>query len=164
MKVIEYNGSVYPHLQEEGFASSYAFPFAKKICKGTGLDIGPNKSEWALPGAQPIDLVFDDPWDAMHLPEGTFDYIFSSHCLEHIEDWVGVLDYWKIKLKGGGILFLYLPHYDQKYWRPWNNRKHIHAFYPSLLKDYFIDRGWNNIFVTEGYDLNHSFYAVAENL
>lgn len=161
MKTIEYRGDRYPTLQGEGFASQYAFPFAQKFCKGDGFDIGCNRQEWVYPGAQGIDLNFDDGFDAFNLPARQVDYIFSSHCLEHLPDWVGALDYWAEHLKEGGAMFLYLPHFAQKYWRPWNNRKHINVLSPEMLRGYYEDRGYREIFVTEGYDLNHSFYAVA---
>ena len=90
------------------------------------------------------------------------DYIFSSHCLEHLNDWVGALDHWTTRLHKGGIIFLYLPHPDQEYWKPWSNRKHIHLLEPTHIKDYFKAKNFSKVFVTTGYDLNHSYYAVAE--
>jgi len=163
MKTIEHENKTYPLLQTEGFAAQYAFPFAKKMLFGEGLDIGCGKKEWKYPGAKAIDLAFEDDWDAYNLPEKEYDYIFSSHCLEHLTDWVGALDYWKTRLKNGGIMFLYLPHYSQTYWRPWNNRKHLSILQPEYLNDYFENRGYKNI-ITTGYDLNNAFYAVAENI
>jgi SAM-dependent methyltransferase len=131
---------------------------------GEGLDIGCNRPEWAFPGAILIDPILSGEWHAYNLPDKQYDYIFSSHCLEHLEDWVGALDYWKTRLKRGGTIFLYLPHYSQTYWRPWNNRKHVSIINSEFLRDYFVSRQYTNIFVTEGYDLNHSFYGVAENV
>lgn len=162
IETVEYKGKLYPQYQTTGNAAKFAIPFAKEILKGNGLDIGCNRAEWAYPDAMMIDLELDDEWSAYHLPDKEFDYIFSSHCLEHLTDWVGALDYWGEHLKSDGVMFLYLPHYAQEYWRPWNNRKHINALMPNVLEDYFVDRGYKKIFVTEGYDLNHSFYAVAE--
>ena len=165
MEHIEFNGQSYPLFQTTGNASRFAIPFAKEFCFGEGLDIGCCKPEWCYPGATPIDIEFDDPWDAYNLPTRFYgpgktikwDYIYSSHCLEHLQDWVGALDYW---CSNADTIFLYLPHYDQEYWRPWNNRKHITSFLPFMLKDYFTDKGYHH-FVSEGWDLNHSFYAVA---
>ena len=163
MQVIEYKGKNYPEFQCRGNASQFAIPFAKHFCKGKGLDIGCMKTEWAFPGATPIDLEFDDPWHADHLPPEKVDYIFSSHCLEHVEDWVATLLYWTSAIKGGGTLFLYLPHYDQEYWRPWNNRKHRHAFTPEIIVDFMSDVGYSNIFSSQR-DLNHSFIVVGEKI
>jgi hypothetical protein len=61
--------------------------------------------------------------------------------------------------KKGGILFLYLPDFSQKYWRPWNNRKHQHCFTPNIIQTFLTDKNMKNIFVT-GVDLNNSFVCV----
>ena len=161
IKTIQFNNKTYPAFQAEGFAAKFAFPFAKQVCQGNGLDIGCNRPEWALEGAIQVDPVIDPQYDAYNLPIGEFDYIFSSHCLEHLPDWVRALDYWQLKLLSGGAMFLYLPHPDQSYWKPWHNRKHFHSIYPDMIKEYLVDRGWKNIFVT-GCDLNHSFTVIAE--
>ena len=161
MQVLDYKGDKYPHFQSIGNASQFAIPYAKHFCDGFGYDIGCMKKEWSYPGSIAIDLDFDDPWDANHLPDDKMDYIFSSHCLEHVDDWAGTLLYWTEKLCDGGILFLYLPHYDQKYWRPWNNRKHIHAFVPNMIVDFMEENGYTNIFSSQR-DLNHSFIVVGE--
>ena len=110
-----------------------------------------------------VDLIFDDEWEAYNLPDKKVDYIYSSHCLEHLPDWVKALDYWTEKLKPGGVLFLYLPDYNQEYWRPWNNRKHTHIFTPKIIKDYMIDRGYKDIFNSER-DLNDSFMIVGQKM
>jgi len=161
MQVVEYKGEKYPHFQTIGNASQFAIPFAQYFCLGKGYDIGCMKKEWAYPGSIAIDLDFDDPWDADNLPDEQVDYIFSSHCLEHVPDWSGTLLYWTKKIRSGGVLFLYLPHYEQKYWRPWNNRKHIHAFVPDMVVDFMKENGYTNIFSSQR-DLNHSFIVVGE--
>ena len=106
-------------------------------------------------------MLFDDEWEAYNLPDTKVNYIYSSHCLEHLPDWISALDYWTSKLKTGGVLFLYLPHYNQEYWRPWNNRKHLHVFTPQIIKDYMESRGYINVFVSDR-DLNDSFMVVGE--
>ena len=108
MQVLDYKGDKYPYFQSIGNASQFAIPYAKHFCEGFGYDIGCMKKEWSYPGSIAIDLDFDDPWDANHLPDDKMDYIFSSHCLEHVDDWVGTLNYWTDNLRQGGILFLYL--------------------------------------------------------
>jgi predicted SAM-dependent methyltransferase len=158
---LSYKGKLYPKFQDEGNASQFAIPFAKHFCHGVGYDIGCNRVEWALPGATPIDLIFDDDFDAFNLPDQLVDFIYSSHCLEHLDNWVDALDYWHTKLKTGGILFLYLPHYNQEYWRPWNNKKHKHIFTSQIITDYMTDRGYRRKFNSER-DLNDSFMVVAE--
>jgi predicted SAM-dependent methyltransferase len=174
METINFNGKDYPALQAHGFASQYSFPFATLLCKGEGVDVGYSKPEWKLPGAIGVDLdkvsfasstgeSDMNGYSATNFIGQELDYIFSSHCLEHLNDWVGVLDYWSSKLKSGGVLFLYLPNTDyQEYWRPMHNRKHCNWLTPAMLKSYYESRSFKNVFVTEGYDLNGSFYAVGE--
>lgn len=165
IETIEFKGESYPLFQSQGFASQFSFPFAKQVCKGIGYDIGCNRDEWGLPGAIKIDIAFKDGYDALNLPSGLVSYIYSSHMAEHLVNWVKAIDYWHSKLEQSGVLFLYLPNMDaQHYWKPWNNRKHVHYFNPILFKKYFEDNRdkWCNVFVTEGYDLNYSFYAIAE--
>jgi predicted SAM-dependent methyltransferase len=161
IKTIIFKGNVYPSFQAEGNASQFAIPYAKHVCSGDGYDIGCMKKEWSFPGSTPIDLSFDDGYHALNLPSKNVDYIFSSHCLEHIDDWVDTMDYWYDTLSYGGTLFLYLPDYTQEYWRPWNNKKHRNMFSPQIIKDYMIDRGYKNIFVS-GVDLNNAFMVMGE--
>ena len=78
MQVLDYKGDKYPHFQSIGNASQFAIPYAKHFCDGFGYDIGCMKKEWSYPGSIAIDLDFDDPWDANHLPDDKMDYIFSS--------------------------------------------------------------------------------------
>jgi len=161
INTIQFKDKLYPKFQDEGNASQFAIPFAKHFCKGNGVDIGCNRKEWAYPGATGIDLNFNDGNDAYNFKYDNLDYVYSSHCLEHLPDWVKALDYWTTKLNTGGVLFLYLPHYNQEYWRPWNNRKHMHIFTPEIIKDYMTDSGYVNVFVSER-DLNDSFMVVGE--
>lgn len=156
-----YNKNEYPLFQSQGFAAEFAFPYASKVCKGFGYDVGCMKREWAFPGSYPIDLSFDDEFHALNLPKNEVDYIFSSHCLEHIPDWVEVLNYWTNVIKKDGVIFLYLPDYSQEYWRPWNNRKHFHIFNSKILMDYFESKNYNKIFAS-GVDLNNSFMIMAQ--
>jgi SAM-dependent methyltransferase len=163
MEIIEFKDRIYPAFQSKGFASKFAFPFAHEVCHGLGLDIGCNRLEWCFPGALPVDPVINE-FHAYDLPEDQWDYIFSSHCLEHLPHWVNALDYWTTKIKSGGTLFLYLPHPSQSYWNPWHNRKHVHIFYPENIYAYLRDSGkYTKIFVS-GVDLNNSFMAMAEKI
>ena len=162
MEYIEFKGNKYPSWQASGFAARFAFPWAQEVCKGTGYDIGCNREEWKFPGAIAIDPVLYPDYDATHLPDFAPEYIFSSHCLEHILYWCFTLDYWHKKLKTGGVLFLYLPDHSQVYWRPHHNRKHLHAFTPAILRSYFEDQPdmWGDVLVSNT-DLNNSFIVIA---
>lgn len=162
IKYIEHKGNKYLHLQSTGNAARWIMPLAQYFCKGAGFDIGACKQEWAFPTAMIIDPAVHPSWgfDAMNLPDkGEADYIFSSHCLEHIkENWANVLDYWLSKLKKDGVLFLYLPHNSQTYWHPTSNRKHIHSFDGSEIKAYLESLGYEP-YVTP-VDFNNSFAVI----
>lgn len=160
IETIEYKGNKYPLFQSTGNAAQYAIPYAKQVCDGIGVDVGCNKIEWSFPGSYPVDPVINE-YHALNFPYENLDYIFSSHCLEHLNNWTDVLDYWTGKLKVGGVLFLYLPDYSQVYWRPWNNRKHVNIFTPGIIRDYMIDRGYTNVF-NSGVDLYNGFMIFGE--
>lgn len=161
IETIFFNNKTYPQFQSIGFASQFAIPYAQHVCKGVGYDIGCSKLEWAFPGSIPIDLTLGS--NGLNLPETLVDYIFSSHCLEHLPHWVNALDHWSSRLKSGGTLFLYLPHKSQEYWKPWNNKKHIHIFDETIICSYLEDNSYTKIY-TSGVDLNNSFMVMAEKL
>lgn len=158
---IIHNGIEYPYHECIGGASLWIRPLAQYYCKGTGLDIGYYKEKWMLPGAIGIEPTIDHRYHAMELPGDGYDYIHSSHCLEHVkENWTLVLDYWLTKIKVGGLLFLYLPHISQTYWNIYHNRKHVHQFDGSEIKEYLKGLG-HKVFVS-GCDYNHSFVVICE--
>ncbi len=162
IETVEYKGKIYPKFQTDGFAARFCFPFAMEVCKGYGVDVGCSKEEWAFPGSFPVDPTINI-YTATNFPYKNLDYIFSSHCLEHIPNWVNVLDYWTSKLISGGTLFLYLPDYSQEYWRPWNNRKHVNIFSADIIKDYMDSNGYTKIFAS-GVDLYNSFIVTGEKI
>ena len=84
MEFVNFKGIHYPIFQTKGNASQFSIPFALHFCKGTGYDIGFCKEEWKFPGAIGIDIGLDNGFHADNLPEEEVDYIYSSHCLEHV--------------------------------------------------------------------------------
>ena len=161
MDSIEFRGKQYPRFQSLGNASQFAIPFAMHVCKGKGYDIGFGKEEWKLPNAIGIDRNLNNSYHADSLPDEQVDFIYSSHCLEHVDDWVTTLKYWISKLKKGGVLFLYLPDFSQTYWRPWHNPKHKHCFTSEIVYECLVDLGMKNMF-RSGVDLNNSFMIMCE--
>lgn len=159
--VFTYKDKLYPDYIRHGNACHFCMPFAEKFCVGNGLDVGGwSEYGWVYPGARVVNLDIDDKYDAHHLPEGEYDYIFSSHTLEHLDDYIGALDHWKTRLRPGGVLFLYLPHPDMEYWRPENNRKHRHIFHPKDVVKTLEGLGYENILASER-DLYWAFTVVA---
>jgi SAM-dependent methyltransferase len=151
----EYKGQLYPDYLKRGNAVNFIKPFAEKFCIGNGLDIG--CGDWPLSWAQPIEKRYGG--DAMNLPEGPFDYVFSSHCLEHLPDTVSALEHWQSRLKQGGVIFLYLPHPDMEYWLPQNCRKHLHSWYPEQMAALLRDIGFVNVIHSQR-DLAWGFAVV----
>lgn len=150
-----YKGKRYPDYLKGGNACQFIVPIAQQFCKGTGVDVGGNK--WPFPGALPIDQMSGG--SAYFLPPN-LDYIFSSHCLEHMDNPVLALEIWKKALKPGGVLFLYLPHPDMEYWLPQNNRKHLHSWQPEQMVNILKELGFKNILHSER-DMMWSFAVVA---
>ena len=157
-ELFDYRGMRYPDYLKRGNAMKHIAATALHFCEGRGLDIG--AGAWPLPGAVPVELT--QGGDANGLPDGQWDYIFSSHCLEHLADPVTALIHWKAHLRAGGVLFLYLPHPDMIYWQPQNCRKHKHLFYPGDVADMITDLGFSDVINSER-DLAWSFAVVGFN-
>lgn len=153
--IYEFQGQLYPEYLRNGNAAQHVLSTAQHFCRGEGLDVGAGK--WPLPGAVPVDITTGG--DAMALPAGAFSFIFSSHCLEHLADWIGALEHWKTRLVEGGVLFLNLPHPDMTYWRPEHCRKHRHLFWPRDVARAVEALGFRDVIHSER-DLSWSFQVV----
>lgn len=153
--IYQYKGRLYPQYLKDGDACRFIAPMARTFCKGNGLDVGAGK--WPLEESIPVDL--QNGGDAMSLPEGQFDYVFSSHCLEHLKNPVAAIEHWKTRIRPGGVLFLYLPHPDMEYWLPQNNRKHLHVLHPADVEKMVRDLGFVSVIRSER-DLAWSFAVV----
>lgn len=106
---------LYPdYLKEGAMVESVKF-LAERYCQGRGIDIGGGK--WPLPSARNIDQGKGENAYFIREGSGTLDFVFSSHTLEHLEDWPRALREWFRVLKPGGIVFLYLPHPCSKMWQ-----------------------------------------------
>ena len=163
--MIQFKHQFVPSYVAAGQHSRFIMPVAQEFCKGKGLDIGCNRPEWAMPGARPIDLLFNDPYDAYNLPNEEFDYIFSSHCLEHLEDYDAAIVHWTERLKTDGTLFLYLPHPDCLYWQPneMPTKRHIHTFTPLVIRELLHHHGYYDILYSDR-DLAYSFAVTGKKL
>lgn len=137
---------------------------ALKYCKGAGIDIG--ASYWPLPGSLPIDTE-TGPGIANKIedvPANSQDFVFSSHCLEHINDWNNALDVWVSKLKMGGVIFLYLSHPSCKFWHfsnPFMAGIHAWAPTPEIIREELTKKGLKYVDCDDGPDHFYSFYVCA---
>lgn len=153
--IFEYRGAKFPEYLKHGNACQYIAPTALKFCQGKGLDVGAGK--WPLPGAVPIELR--EGGDAMELPPGQHDFVFSSHCLEHLPDPISALEHWQTRIRPGGVLFLYLPAPEMTYWLPQNCRKHLHSWRPADMARIVVDLGFVDVIHGER-DLAWGFACV----
>lgn len=153
--VYEYGGALFPDYLKTGNACQFIAPTALKFCRGWGVDVGGGR--WPLPGALCVDVQNGE--DAMRLPGGPFDFVFSSHCLEHLQNPIAALEHWRDQLVTGGTLFVYLPHPSMTYWLPQNCRKHLHSWRPEDMARIFRDLGLQDVIHSER-DLAWSFAVV----
>lgn len=166
MNLVDFRGKQYPEFITKGNHSRFIMPVAKEVLKGKylGVDIGCKYKEWAYPGAILVDIDFDDEFHANHVPfHGTLEYIFSSHCLEHIEGWENTLSYWHSSLANNGILFLYLPDTYCEYWdtRFMPTERHVNNLNPRAIEQEMLKLGFKNIFYSER-DAAYSFCIYGE--
>ena len=94
--------------------------FATRYFVGDGIDVGS--------GADPISFYAElfplirrvrnwdlDDGDAQHLdgvPDASFDFVHSSHCLEHVRDPLVALRNWLRVLRPGGHMVILVPDED----------------------------------------------------
>lgn len=155
---------------QKTFMQKQATGFFDKYMFGKGLDIGfkgdnPNAKP-ILESAIGIDLGYP-AYDGLHLPfmDDTQDYVYSSHCLEHISDWFTAIKEWYRVTKPGGYIVTIVPHcdlYEKKTELPSRFNPDHKRFYNSaeLLNEFDSSLGVNRYRVRhlrendEGHDYN----------
>jgi SAM-dependent methyltransferase len=162
----KYKGTLYPEYLNKGNAMSFILDKARKYCRGKGIDIG--AGNFPFPGAAPIENNENqNAYNLDNFLDGSLDYVFSSHCLEHLKRWQDALKLWSSKLKIGGILFLYLPHESMQLWRPWgpwvfNSHKWIPTY--EVINAFLADNGMEIMDYNPEKDMYWSFYIVARKI
>lgn len=125
-------------------------PFIVPYTRGRGLDIGcgPFKAFPHFIGVdsgkgwkgQDIrrDWVETEADDISLFADGSMDFVFSSHLLEHIEDTEKTLAEWWRVIRPGGHLVLYLPHraFYPNCGGEGANPDHKHDFLPSEIQEW----------------------------
>src|SRR5262249_20270772 len=109
------------------------------LLEGKGIDIG--CGIWPVrPDVQPFDQAHGD---ANHITRyvkaSVYDYVFSSHCLEHMRDPDHALQEWWKLVKPGGHLMVVVPDedlYEQGYWPSLFNKDHKFTFTASKQKSW----------------------------
>ena len=141
-----------------------------KYCRGQGLDLGCGLSKIRTEaiGVDLYNPAADTSLDARNLEQygsGTFDYIFSSHLLEELDNTEAVLREWLRVLKNKGTIVLYQAD-KNKYFplgHPQCNRLHRHHFSWKDLADIFEKIGGTKlIHYGENFDNEWSFEIVVQ--
>ena len=115
-----------PRREREGFFEKY--------CQGYGLDVGYG-GDPIVSNVRGWDFEHGDAQLLKGLDDASFDFVYSSHLLEHLPDCeLAITNWWRV-LKPGGYLLLYLPHrdlYEKKTTLPSRfNLDHAHFFLPD---------------------------------
>lgn len=154
----------YPDYLAHGNAAQFIQEKASQYCHGKGLDIGGGK--WPLKGAILVDDNQDmNAYNLSGFVDNSLDYVFSSHCLEHLMRWEEALTLWIRKIKVGGVLFLYLPHESMKMWRPggpWVRENHVWVPTIDKLIPVIERNGMRILSYNSDRDEAWSFHIVAE--
>jgi len=116
-------------------------PVWRSVLQGHGIDIGCGPDIMGKDGLFP-DIIKCDPYDASlgdpdaqyihkHRSNEYYDFVYSSHCLEHMADPFIALKNWSKLVKRGGYLIFVVPDedlYEQGVWPSIRNRNHTHSF------------------------------------
>lgn len=107
----------------------------ERYFKGSGLDIGYG-GDLVVPNARGWDLEDGDAQLLETIENETYDFVYSSHCLEHMRDpIIALMNWWRV-LKPGGYLFVVVPDedlYEHGIWPSVYNPDHKNTF--TISKD-----------------------------
>jgi ADP-heptose:LPS heptosyltransferase/predicted SAM-dependent methyltransferase len=118
--------------------------------RGRGLDLGCGPSK-AFPHFIGVDNYTDTQLFGIQMKpdvvcnvtkldvfgSASMDFVYSSHCLEHVQDYKGALKEWWRVIRPGGHLCLYLPHKEHypNIGTEGSNPDHKHDFMPADIVD-----------------------------
>ena len=110
---------------------NYGENFLAEYLKGKILDIGCGKDP-ILPHADPFDKAQGNANNILdYIEKESYDTVYSSHCLEHVQDPVKCLNDWWSLVKPNGYLIIFVPDedlYEQGLWPSVFNRDHKSTF------------------------------------
>jgi len=105
--------------------------FFEKFCNGDGLDIGFG-SDLITKDAKGYDFEHGNAQYLKGVKDNSYDFVYSSHTIEHLPDPSEGIKNWYRVVKPGGYLIIYLPHrelYEKKIALPSRfNPDHRHFF------------------------------------
>lgn len=105
-----------------------------RYLRGDVLDVGCGPDPIKLPPPARVtgwDIPDGDAQYLASIPDGKFDAVVSSHCLEHMVDVPTSLKNWSRVLKEGGYMLIYVPSwtfYERRQWPSPYNGDHKASF------------------------------------
>ena len=102
----------------------------RSVLQGEGIDIGCGPDP-VFPHVVPFDLAHGDANEIGKHVHRQFDFVYASHCLEHMRDPRSAIAQWWGLVKPGGVLFVIVPDedlYEQGFWPSRFNRDHKWTF------------------------------------
>jgi SAM-dependent methyltransferase len=110
----------------------------ERVFVGHGIDIGCGDDP-LTPTCVRWDREQGDAQDLPGIAPATFDWVYSSHCLEDLPDPLRALRRWWEVLKPGGYLFVVVPDedlYEQGCWPSRYNGDHRWTFTPHKCESW----------------------------
>jgi len=109
--------------------------FFEKYCRGKGLDIGFG-GDLLCKNCKGWDTIHGDAQYLKKIKDQKYDFVYSSHTLEDLDNPEITLKNWWRVVKLGGYLILYIPHRDL-----YEKKKTLPSRWNSYHKHFFlIDR------------------------
>lgn len=133
----------------------------EKYLRGSGIDIGAGDDvlEVESGSVRRWDLEDGDAQTLAGIAENSFDFVYSSHCLEHMRDVAEALKNWTRVLKSGGYLYVVVPDYilyEKLMWPSLYNTDHKQSF------SFLVTRGM--VGRSNHYHLEQDFFPILRNL
>ena len=133
-KASMYPGYLSSHNAKRGIES-----FALEYVKGNALDIGAGANP--LRGTRSIDNNKEENAYNILEKDNSVDFVFSSHCFEHLDVPNDCIKEISRVLKNDGILLIYLPHPACELWSKKVNENHVSFFGPTNGKKFLRTKG-----------------------
>ena len=106
--------------------------FFEKYCQGEGLDIGCGDDP-VTPQCSGWDFCNGDAQYLQGVPDESFDFVYSSHCIEHMVDVRIAIANWFRVVRHGGCLIIYGPERDL-----YEKRKQLPSRFNPDHKHFFL--------------------------
>jgi SAM-dependent methyltransferase len=108
--------------------------FTERYFVGHGVDIGGGSDPLSSNDVRTVKCWDKEDGDAQNMAgvlEGQYDFVVSSHCLEHMRDVYEALSNWIRIVKKGGYIVITIPDedmYEGGHWPSKYNPDHKHTF------------------------------------